>query len=90
MIIMQLPSVGKVIIDSLCTTSMGSFVLSLAAKIRSEPSRMPQQAELCPAARTQQHHPIINIPAFVQIMVWRRPGVKPLSEPMMIILLTYI
>ena len=26
---------------------------------------------------------INNIPAFVQIMVWRRPGDKPLSEPMM-------
>ena len=31
-----------------------------------------------------------NIPAFVQIMVWRRPGDKPLSEPMMFSLLTYI
>ena len=27
---------------------------------------------------------INNIPALVQIMVWRRPGHKPLSEPMMI------
>ena len=35
-------------------------------------------------------HPIINIPAFLQIMAWRRPGNKPLSEPMMIILLTHI
>ena len=24
-----------------------------------------------------------NIPAFVQIMAWRRPGDKPLSTPMM-------
>ena len=27
---------------------------------------------------------INNIPALVQIMVWRRPGDKPLSEPMMV------
>ena len=34
--------------------------------------------------------PIIYIPAFVQIMAWRRPGDKPLSEPMMVSLLTHI
>ena len=34
--------------------------------------------------------PIDNIPALVQIIVWRRPGDKPLSEPMMVNLLTYI
>ena len=34
--------------------------------------------------------PIDNIPAMVQIMAWRRPGDKPLSEPMMVNLLTYI
>ena len=34
--------------------------------------------------------PIYNIPALVQIMAWRRPGDKPLSEPMMIKLLTHI
>ena len=28
--------------------------------------------------------PINNIPALVQIMTWRRPGNKPLSEPMMV------
>ena len=28
--------------------------------------------------------PINNIPALVQIMVWHRPGDKPLSEPMMV------
>ena len=33
---------------------------------------------------------IINIPALVQIMAWRRPGDKPLSEPMIVILLTHI
>ena len=33
---------------------------------------------------------IYNIPALVQIMAWHRPGDKPLSEPMIIILLTYI
>ena len=27
---------------------------------------------------------INNIPALVQIMAWRRPGDKPLSEPMMV------
>ena len=26
---------------------------------------------------------IDNIPALVQIMAWRRPGEKPLSEPML-------
>ena len=34
--------------------------------------------------------PINNIPALVQIMVWRRPGDKTLSEPMMVSLLTHI
>ena len=34
--------------------------------------------------------PINNIPALVQIMAWRRPGDKPLSEPMMAHLLTHI
>ena len=33
---------------------------------------------------------INNIPALVQIMAWRRPGNKPLSEPMMVSLLTHI
>ena len=28
--------------------------------------------------------PINNIPAFVRIMAWRRPGGKPLSEPLMV------
>ena len=31
-----------------------------------------------------------NIPALVQIMTWRRPGDKPLSEPRMIRFLTHI
>ena len=34
--------------------------------------------------------PINNIPALVQIMAWRRPGDKPLSEPIMVRLLTHI
>ena len=34
--------------------------------------------------------PINNIPALVQIMAWRRPGDKPLSEPMMVVLPTHI
>ena len=34
--------------------------------------------------------PINNITALVQIMAWRRPGDKPLSEPMMIISMTHI
>ena len=34
--------------------------------------------------------PINNIPALVQIMAWRRPGDKPLSEPMILISMTYI
>ena len=33
--------------------------------------------------------PIYNIPALVQIMAWRRPGDKPLSEPMMVTLLMH-
>ena len=33
---------------------------------------------------------INNIPALVQIMAWRRLGDKPLSEPMMVGLLTHI
>ena len=34
--------------------------------------------------------PINDIPALVQIMAWRRPGNKPLYEPMMVSLLTHI
>ena len=34
--------------------------------------------------------PIDNIPSLVQIMAWRRPGDKPLSEPMVLSLLTHI
>ena len=34
--------------------------------------------------------PINNIPALVQIMAWRRLGDKPLSEPMMVSLITHI
>ena len=34
--------------------------------------------------------PINNIPALVQIMAWRRPGDKPLSEPIMVGSLTHI
>ena len=34
--------------------------------------------------------PINNIPSLIQIMAWRRPGDKPLSEPMMVSLLTHI
>ena len=34
--------------------------------------------------------PINNIPALVQIMAWRRPGDKPLSEHMMVSLLTHV
>ena len=34
--------------------------------------------------------PINNILASVQIMAWRRPGDKPLSEPVMVSLLTHI
>ena len=36
------------------------------------------------------NRPINNIPALVQIMAWRRSGDKPLSEPMMVCLLTHI
>ena len=34
--------------------------------------------------------PINNISAMVHIMAWRRPGDKPLSEPMMVSLTTHI
>ena len=34
--------------------------------------------------------PINKIPALVRIMAWRRSGDKPLSEPMMVNLLTHI
>ena len=34
--------------------------------------------------------PVNNIPTLVQIMAWRRPGNKPLSEPMMDSLPTHI
>ena len=34
--------------------------------------------------------PINNTAALVQIMAWRRPGDKPLSEPMMVNFMTHI
>ena len=34
--------------------------------------------------------PINNIPALVQIMAWRRSGDKPLSETMLVSLLTHM
>ena len=34
--------------------------------------------------------PVNSIPALVQIMAWRRPGAKPVSESMMVSLLTHI
>ena len=34
--------------------------------------------------------PINNIPALIQMMAWRRPGDKPLSEPLLVNLLTHI
>ena len=34
--------------------------------------------------------PINNIPTLIQVMAWRRPGDKPLSEPMMVRLPTHI
>ena len=34
--------------------------------------------------------PINNIQALVQVMAWHRPGDKPLSEPMLVSLLTHI
>ena len=34
--------------------------------------------------------PINNIPSLVQVMAWRRPGDKPLPEPIMVSLLTHI
>ena len=34
--------------------------------------------------------PINNIPVLVQIMAWRRPGNKPLSEAVMVSLLKHI
>ena len=34
--------------------------------------------------------PINNIPPLVQIMAWRRPGDKPLSEPMMVSFLMHV
>ena len=34
--------------------------------------------------------PIDNIPTLVQVMAWRRPGNKPMSEPMMVRLPTHI
>ena len=36
------------------------------------------------------HLRINNIVVLVQIMAWRRPGNKPLFEPVMVSLLTYI
>ena len=34
--------------------------------------------------------PINNIPAMVQMMAWRRPGDKPLSEPMLVSSATHL
>ena len=34
--------------------------------------------------------PINNVPALIRIMAWRRPGAKPLSEPMIVRSVTHI
>ena len=34
--------------------------------------------------------PVNNIPTLVQVMAWRRPGDKPLSEPMIVYSMTHI
>ena len=34
--------------------------------------------------------PINNIPELIEVMAWRRPADKPLSEPLMVRLSTYI
>ena len=34
--------------------------------------------------------PIDNIPALVKMMAWRRPGDKPITEPMVVSLMTHI
>ena len=34
--------------------------------------------------------PINNVPTLVRVVAWRRPGDKPLSEPVMVSLLTHI
>ena len=41
---------------------------------------------MCPLGKG----PINNSPTLIQIMAWRRSGDKPLSEPMMVCLLTHI
>ena len=43
-----------------------------------------------PQGATLVMGPINNIPALVQIMAWRQLGDKPLSEAMMVLLLTHI
>ena len=40
--------------------------------------------EVCPKV------PVNNIPELVQIMTWCQPGNKPLSEPMLVSLMTYL
>ena len=52
--------------------------------------------QICPCGFVQGHlkhwgrDNINNIPTLVQVMAWRRPGDKPLSEPMMVRLPTHI
>ena len=43
----------------------------------------------CSSLKFLSKGPINNIPSLVQIMAWRRPGDKPLSEPMMVSLLAH-
>ena len=70
--------------------------MSNTAPSRADPVVVFPFGRWCPPQETSQPHPphpkgpIYNIPALVQIMVWHRPGNKPLSEPMMISLMTHI
>ena len=71
-------------IDYLCTTTLSQTTFSNAFSWMKYMNCDWYFTEVCPRG------PFENIPASVQIMAWRRPGDKPLSEPLMVSLLTHM
>ena len=60
----------------------------LSIKIDDKRTCVKAETKWPPSSR--QHLQINNIRTFFQILAWRRPCDKPLSEPMMVSLLTHI
>ena len=80
----------------------GSSISTLANRLRPRQKWLPNPDDKCillnenvwnsiqMSLKFVPNGPINNIPALFHVMAWCRPGNKPLSEPMMVSLLTHI